>query len=145
MYACVASDTVRKKLKYDDAVAYESQRSLAQPDQPVYENPPQKYSAENIINILLTAKPEEICQLKPKMITRSATFVVNLCCLENQDDIKKDEFGIWHYSGSHPQVFHVKQEDDGYMSIERCEAAAKRNNVMLLRRLHCTHPSNAEF
>ena len=79
------------------------------------------------------------------MITRSATFVVDVCCLENQEDIRKDEFGIWHYSGSHPQVFHVKQEDDGYISIEKCEAGATGKNVMLLRRLHCMHPSNAEF
>ena len=55
--------------------------------QPVYEYPPEKYSAEKILNILLTAKPEQICQHKPKMITRSATFVVDVCCLENQEDI----------------------------------------------------------
>ena len=57
----------------------------------------------------------------------------------------KDEFGIWHYSGSHPQAFYIKQEDDGYISIERHEVGATGKNVMLLRRLHCTHPSNAEF
>ena len=75
---------------------YESQgKSGHESEQPVYEHPPQKYSAEKILNILLTAKPEQICRHKPKMITRSATFVVDVHCLENQEDVKKMnlEFG----------------------------------------------------
>ena len=39
----------------------------------------------------------------------------------------------------------MKQEDDGYISIERREVRATGKNVMLLQRLRCTHPSNAEF
>ena len=83
---------MRKKLKYD---TYESQgKSRHQFKPPVYEYPPKKYSAEKILNILLTAKPEQICQHKPKMITRSATFVVDVRCLENQEDIKKMNLGF---------------------------------------------------
>ena len=32
------------------------------------------------------------------------------------------------------------KEDDGYKSIEIREVGATGKNVMLLRRLHCTHP-----
>ena len=39
----------------------------------------------------------------------------------------------------------MKQEDDGYISIERPEVGATGKNVMMLRRLYCTHLSNAEF
>ena len=39
----------------------------------------------------------------------------------------------------------MKQEDDGYVSTERREVGATGKNVMLFQRLHCTHPSNAEF
>ena len=78
--------------------------------------------------------------------SQSATYVVNVRCLENQDDIKKDDFGIWRYSGSHPQVFKVlyEEEEDGYKTIEKCSVCASGSNVVLLRRLHCTHPSNAD-
>ena len=79
------------------------------------------------------------------MITQSATFVMDIRCLENQEDIKKDEFGIWNYSGSHPQVFKVNFKEDGYISVEKCESGARGNNVIYLRQLHCTHPSNIEF
>ena len=51
-------------------------------------------------------------------IEKSSTFVVDVRCLKNQKDIKKDEFGIWQYSGSHPQCFYVRQKDDGYIDIE---------------------------
>ena len=131
--------TARKKLKYNSVTIRQST------DQPVYEYPPSKYNAEHIIKILLTAKEEQICRSKPRMITRSATFVVDIRCLENQEDIKKDEFGIWNYSGSHPQVFTVNCKEDGYISVEKCESGARGKSVMYLRRLHCTHPSNVEF
>ena len=31
------------------------------------------------------------------------------------------------------------------MSVEKCSNEAKGDNVVYLRRLHCTHPSNPEF
>jgi hypothetical protein len=34
------------------------------------------------------------------------------------DDIKKDEFGIWNYSGSHPQAYRVYHEKDDYISVK---------------------------
>ena len=86
-----------------------------------------------------------LCIEKPTNITESATYVVNTENLSHVDDIKKDEFGIRHYSGSHPQPYRVSHKNDGYMSIERCGDDAKGGNVVYLRRLHCTHPSNSEF
>jgi len=38
--------------------------------------------------------------MKPTNITTSATYVVDVRSLQNADDIKKEEFGIWRYSGS---------------------------------------------
>ena len=62
--------------------------------------------------------------------------------LRNQDDIKKDEFGMWKYSGSHPQPFKVYYEDDGEISVEKCSHGVSGSNVVYL---HCTHPSNVDF
>ena len=42
----------------------------------------------------------------------------------------KDQFGIWNYSGSHPQAFKVHQEDDGYLSVQKCEKGATGRNVV---------------
>ena len=95
--------------------------------------------------ILLRANKSKVCRRKPVSISKSATYVVDVRSLRNQDDIKKDEFGIWKYSGSHPQPFKVYYEDDGEISVEKCSHRVSGSNVVYLRRLHCTHPSNVDF
>ena len=80
--------------------------------------------------------------MKPTSVTKS--YVVDICNLQNADDIK-DEFGIWKYSGSHPQVFKVYTKEDGSKSVENCYEGASGSNLVYLRRLHCTHPSNSDF
>ena len=42
-------------------------------------------------------------------------------------------------------MFKVYTEDDGYKTIEKCSEGASGNNVVHLRYLHCTHPSNSDF
>jgi len=88
---------------------------------------------------------DKICKEKPANITRSSTFVVDVRNLKNQEDLKKDEFGIWNYSGSHPHTFHVSEEEGGTLTIEKAATGATGPNVVLLRRLHCTHPSNPDM
>ena len=84
--------------------------------QPVYENPPAKYNAEWIIKILLQPDETRVCYVKPSAVTQSTSYIVDVCNLQNQDDIKKDEFGIWNYSGSHLQAYKVYHEEDGHDS-----------------------------
>ena len=128
-----AESKVRKKLKLKDSS-----------DQPIYEIPPEKYAAESIIKILLDPTEGKICHAKPSLVSSSATYVVNTKSLQNLEDIKKDDFGIWKYSGSHPLVFKVYHQDDNKI-IERCAEGASGSNIVYLRRLHCTHPSNNSF
>ena len=81
---------------------------------PVYEIPPPKYTAERILKILLDPEiDEKICNDKPSNVSTSATYVVNIANLKHPDDVKKDEFGIWNYSGSHPQVYRVYHKKEG--------------------------------
>ena len=103
--------------------------------QPVYETPPPKYGAERILKILLDPQIDQtkICLQKPFNIRESATFVVDVRCLKHPDDIKKDKFGIWHYSGSHPQTYKVYIESDGHITVEKCGDGATGSSVVYLR------------
>ena len=114
-------------------------------DYPIFEFPPPKYGAEYILSILLNPKidKKKICVQKPLNVTKSATYVVDIKSLKHVHDIKKDQFGIWNYSGSHPQAYRVSFR--GSLSVEKCASGATGRNVVLLRRLHCTHPSNTDF
>ena len=63
-----------KKLKFEEQeAAYEG-------DQLIYEYPPAKYTAEQIIKILLDPIEEKIC---PTSLTKSATYVVDVRSLQN--------------------------------------------------------------
>ena len=87
-------------------------------DGPLFEIPPPRYSAEHIIRILLdpTIPPTKVCIRRPIAISKSSTFIVDLTHLENPDDVKHDSFGSWDHSGSHPQVFLVDIEENGYIT-----------------------------
>ena len=74
-----------------------------------------KYAAEKIIKMLIDPDESKICREKPSSVTKSATYVVDVRNLQNAEDIKKDEFGIWKYSGSHPLVFKVYTEEAGHI------------------------------
>ena len=110
----------------------------------MYEITPEEYSADKITTTLLTAKLEEIYKHKPSYKRQKcSTFVVDAW---NQEDIKKNEVGIWQYSGSNLQCFYMKQKNDGHINIEKCEAVEiNSSHVMYLQRLHCAHPSNLNF
>ena len=113
----------------------------------MYENPPSKYSAEQILRILLDPNiPDtKVCSKRPTNIMQSATYVVNITKLTDPDDVKNDNFGVWKHSGSHPSTYMVNVEKDGYIRIEKCAAGATGLNVVYLRRLHSVHPSNIQF
>ena len=69
--------------------------------------------------------------------------MVNITNLGHPDDIKKDSFGKWTYSGSHIVSFHASFFKDGYIDVEKCAPGASGSNVYYLRRLHSVHPSNS--
>ena len=106
----------------------------------MYEYPPPKYSAERLFEILFDPDIpyHKVCKEKPSGVRCSAVDTGYLKCI---DDIKKDEFGIWNYSGSHPVAYSV-HSDNGHMVIEKCKTGAVGKRIYHLRRIHCTHPSN---
>ena len=74
---------------------------------PVFEVPPDKYSAYGIMNLLLDPKINEnkIATKRPLESSFSASYVVDVSTLTHPDDIKKDMYDKWIHSGSHADVF----------------------------------------
>ena len=111
-----------------------------------YESPVPKYSAEAVLKLLLNKNIDhsQICTRWPVAnVTSNATFVVDITSLKHPDDVRKDFFGKWIHSGSHPFTFKASFED-GEVCVERCARGAT-GNVFYLRRLHSYHPSNTDF
>ena len=116
-------------------------------EDPVYENPPPKYTAERILKILLDPSIEKskICSKRPSSVTKSATYIINITKLADPEDVKSDYFGIWNHSGSHPNTYKVHVEQDRFISVEKCAAGASGVDVVYLRRLHSVYPFNNQF
>ena len=83
--------------------------------------------------------------MRPSSINQSATYVVDLDCLEHPDDIKKDDFGKWNYSGSHVLHYQVEKTPGGELVLERVLPGTQGSSIFQLRRIHCKHPSNPSF
>ena len=114
---------------------------------PIYERPPPKYTATRILQILLDPNIEQslIAKGRPIEVEKSSTFVVDLTCLKHPDDVKKDMYGRWDYSGSHPEVFRCSFNEFDNVSIEKCAPGATGDDVYYLRRIRSSHPSNPNF
>ena len=78
-------------------------------------------------------------------IETSSTFMVDLDSLKHPDDVKKDEFGRWLYSGSHVQTYLAWKENGDKLNFEKTDSDDGNQNTFQLRRIRCKHPSNPEF
>lgn len=83
-----------------------------------------------------------IATLRPIGATQNSTFVVDLSKLDHPDDVKKDIFGKWEHSGSHPEVFKCSFDEVDSVMMEKCAPGASGSNVYYLRRLRSYCPTN---
>ena len=114
---------------------------------PIYEVPKGTYSGEQVLDILLDPEvdTERICRERPRNVTESCTFVVDLYSLKHPDDIKKDEFGKWHYNGSHVVSYTAwKSQSSSKFQFERVSGHGPEKTFELCR-IRCKHPSNPQF
>ena len=114
---------------------------------PIFERPPPKYSATRIMEILLNPSIDtsKVANGQPIEVQESSTFVVDLTCLKHADEVKKDMYGRWEYSGSHPEVFRCTFDKFDNVSIEKCAPGATGTNVYYLHHVRSSHPSNSDF
>lgn len=99
-----------------------------------------------MLNILLDEDIDvrRVCCERPMQIAESSTFVVDLNLLKHPDDVKKDEFGKWCYSGSHVVYYNTWKLKYGELEFKKVSAHNAENTVKL-RRVHCKHPSYPHF
>ncbi len=111
-----------------------------------YEKPPPKYAAETIMKMLLNPhiRKGKVCVTWPVTVETSSTLVVDITKLKHPDDVRKDFFGKWVNSGSHPVPFKASIGSGGDVDVERCAPGAT-GEVFYLRRHHCYHPSSSDF
>ena len=113
---------------------------------PIYEVPKGMYTGEQLLDILFDPKIDtrKICHERPMQVTCSSTFVVDLDSLKHPDDVRKDEFGKWNYSGSHLVTYSAWELPSGRLQFKKA-SCQDTEHTFSLRRIHCKHPSNPDF
>lgn len=106
-----------------------------------YMQPPPKYSPHNIMKLLLDPNIDK-STLRPIGATQNSTFVVDVSKLDHPNDVKKDVFGKWEHSGSHPEVFKCSFDKMDSVMVEKYVPGASGSNVYYLRRLRSYCPNH---
>jgi hypothetical protein len=60
---------------------------------------------------------KEICSAPPVDVRKNASYVIDKNCLDNPEDIKKDNIGVWHHTGSHNNHFNCHINSGGEVLI----------------------------
>ena len=80
------------------------------------------------------------------MIENSSTYVIDLDSLQDPDDVKKDNFGVWKYTGSHVNDFQCRIMESGKVKVGKgVLSSSDKYEQFSLRRLYSTHPTNSKF
>lgn len=99
-----------------------------------------------MLRILFEVDKSKICTSQPYGCTGSYTFVVD--SLDDKDDLKCDDLGVWHHNGVSTQYFDVEFEGQNAKEITRLGSkrpAVMRPCVYALRRCYWRHKSNNTF
>jgi len=88
------------------------------------------------VRILLQAKKEEICTQQPIGCTSSNTFVVDLSELDDRNDIRADDLGVWVNKGVKSSFCNVEFKDDRVKSVKVLDykPSTKQSSVYRLKR-----------
>ena len=108
-----------------------------------FEAPPPKYSAEYILKLLLDPNIDQsrVCRVWPVSgVISNATFVVDITSLKHPDDVRKDFFGKWIHSGSHPFTFKATIEKDGDVYVENVPLVHREMSSTCVDSIAIIHP-----
>ena len=77
---------------------------------PVYGHPRRGYSCEELVHILLDPifKDQLLSTTHPVSVEHNVSFVIDISCLSNPNDVRADDLGSWKCTGSRCITFMVK-------------------------------------
>jgi len=101
---------------------------------------------EKLGQILLTnsVPQEKVCSTQPTQVCHNVTFVVDLNALDDANDIRADENGVWKRSGS-PIAFVSIHVHDGTTKVVRRSRMGSHRHHYKLTRTYYHHSDSPDF
>ena len=106
----------------------------------------ESFSIEELGRTLLTnsVPRERICPRQPTQICHNVAFVVDLNALDDADDVRADENGVWKRKGS-PIAFVSIHHQDGKAKVVRRSKMGSHLHHYKLTRTYYHHSSSPDF
>ena len=115
------------------------------PTLPVFKWTYSKYhfSIEKLGEILLTGSvsAREICSRQPTGVHHNAAFVVDLKALDDYNDIRADENGVWKRNGA--PIAYISLHDGA--NVVRRKSMKNHSHFFKVSRTYYTHSSSPDF
>ena len=107
---------------------------------PIFSESVTSYSVEDAVKIILQPH-QNVCTQQPIGCRTSGTFVVDLSKLDDRDDIKADDLGVWKNQGVRSTYCSIKFESEEVKKITvlGSKPAVMRSSVYRLKRTYWIH------
>jgi len=106
------------------------------------------FSVQELGRILLTntVPQEKLCSIQPTKVCHNTTFVVDLHALDDIDDIRADENGVWIRKGSPIAFLSVHDNGhDGKVKVVRRSRMGSHLHYYKLTRTYYQHSCSPDF
>ena len=117
---------------------------------PLHSRPTKGLSVKEALEIILSCKEEKVCKRKPISCQENALFVISREAVDNIEDLKADDNGIWDWGGK-PRSYHaVKCNEEGQIVRVRPmkyhdDPISSTEEVYELTRLYERHRGTREY
>ena len=105
-------------------------------EMPILFHHPVSLTIAQSVRIILQAKDEEICTQQPIGCLTSNSFLVDLSQLDDRDDIRSDDLGVWINKGVKSSFCHLQFKDDAVKNIEVLDYKPSVKHHLLYRLKH---------
>ena len=98
--------------------------------------------------MLFEVKKSKICTAQPYGCAKNYTFIIDHTALDDKDDLKCDDLGVWHHNGVSTSYFDVEFEGPQVKEITQLgnkRPAVLRQSMYALRCCYWKHKSNEKF
>lgn len=108
---------------------------------PIFREGMVSFTAGSAVKIILQAWETEICSQQPIGCSSSMTFLVDVSKLQDTDDIRADDLGVWNNKGVKSTFCTVMIQDDSVKNVTVLDykPSVKSSNVYHLKRMYCVH------
>ena len=112
---------------------------------PIYELGRKEYMVSELVSILLgNIDQKRICKTQPLCVEKSCSFVVDLQCVSDPNDLRADDNGVWRHSGV--RKTYIILNDTKKIICQSREQPPKRSKdndscYILVRVYHCLQAS----